>query len=313
MASHRSQGKRKRHFERSGSLQAFCDAVLTPESYERLTSEVHNEVDAIRKKKGLKPMQWKKKSGARSNGKYCRATARLVAAKAGTAQTCFVIASAETNSVATCSPSATTAETGDYAYICGQCRVQSLFNFMLLSPFCWSESPSMPRGGKRPNAGRKARPTIPLEANKRTATEVLALTNKPTMARTRTTPAAVNCAPGTNCCRGLFPYPLGFPWGEGELEGVAGPRKWQREAFELHRGALLEPGDALHALPHRDQLRQWPGQVNCLRRQSAGGPIRPLKIAASTSPPIPRTSSTPRRRPNSRSGSAWRSTPTGSK
>jgi hypothetical protein len=63
MASHRSQGKRKRHFERSGSLQAFCDAVLTPESYERLTSEVHNEVDAIRKKKGLKPMQWKKVRG----------------------------------------------------------------------------------------------------------------------------------------------------------------------------------------------------------------------------------------------------------
>jgi hypothetical protein len=33
----------------------------------------------------------------------------------------------------------------------------------------------MPRGGKRPNAGRKARPTIPLEANKRIATDVLAM------------------------------------------------------------------------------------------------------------------------------------------
>jgi hypothetical protein len=33
----------------------------------------------------------------------------------------------------------------------------------------------MPRGGKRPNAGRKARPTIPLEANKRIATEVLSM------------------------------------------------------------------------------------------------------------------------------------------
>jgi hypothetical protein len=60
MASHRSKGTRARHFEKSGSLQAFCDAVLTPESYERLTSEVHAEVDAMRKKKGLKKMQWDK-------------------------------------------------------------------------------------------------------------------------------------------------------------------------------------------------------------------------------------------------------------
>lgn len=35
------------------------------------------------------------------------------------------------------------------------------------------------RGGSRPGAGRKAKPKIPLEANKRIATEVLALTKRP--------------------------------------------------------------------------------------------------------------------------------------
>jgi hypothetical protein len=37
----------------------------------------------------------------------------------------------------------------------------------------------MPRGGRRPGAGRKAHARPTLEANKRTATEVLALTCRP--------------------------------------------------------------------------------------------------------------------------------------
>ena len=37
----------------------------------------------------------------------------------------------------------------------------------------------MARGGKRPNAGRKPKPKIPQEANKRTATEVLGLVKRP--------------------------------------------------------------------------------------------------------------------------------------